>query len=276
VELQRQLGYDRLLTRLYAHDDGWVIKGAAALIARRISARHTIDLDLLRIRDQQHAERDLRVAASTDLSDWFRFDVALRATPVGTGEGARFKVIAYVGPKPWAAFHVDLISSATAMTGETDVVGTLTGIRMAIDEASQYVVYPLVDHVADKVCAILEVHGEQARPSTRFKDLVDLVVLSDRVELPATGLTRALQSEAARRRLELPDEFVVPDERLWRRGYAAEARRANGLAALDLDAALARVCPFLDPVFAGAAVGTWDAARREWSTEDRTSDVRTR
>jgi hypothetical protein len=30
TELQRQFAYDRLLTRLYAIDDGWVLKGAVA------------------------------------------------------------------------------------------------------------------------------------------------------------------------------------------------------------------------------------------------------
>lgn len=34
AELQRQFAYDRFLQRLNAGDDGWVLKGAAALLAR--------------------------------------------------------------------------------------------------------------------------------------------------------------------------------------------------------------------------------------------------
>ena len=33
-QLQRQMAYDRLLERLYMVDDGWIVKGAVALLAR--------------------------------------------------------------------------------------------------------------------------------------------------------------------------------------------------------------------------------------------------
>ena len=45
ADLQRQFAYDRLLHRLYLLDDGWILKGATALLARHLSVRHTIDLD---------------------------------------------------------------------------------------------------------------------------------------------------------------------------------------------------------------------------------------
>lgn len=32
-QLQRQVAYDRLLERLYLIDDGWIVKGATALLA---------------------------------------------------------------------------------------------------------------------------------------------------------------------------------------------------------------------------------------------------
>jgi hypothetical protein len=48
TQLQRQLAYDRLLQRLYLLDDGWIVKGATALLARRLSTRATIDVDVYR------------------------------------------------------------------------------------------------------------------------------------------------------------------------------------------------------------------------------------
>ncbi len=47
-ELQRQFAYDRALARLFsgAHSDCWVLKGAGALLARLIQARHSKDIDL--------------------------------------------------------------------------------------------------------------------------------------------------------------------------------------------------------------------------------------
>jgi len=62
-QLQRQIAYDRLLERLYLVDDGWVVKGATALLARRIGVRATIDVDVYRERARDVAEAELREAA---------------------------------------------------------------------------------------------------------------------------------------------------------------------------------------------------------------------
>ena len=50
ADLQRQVAYDRLLTRLFSTEpEAWVLKGAAALLARLGGvARHTLDVDLFR------------------------------------------------------------------------------------------------------------------------------------------------------------------------------------------------------------------------------------
>jgi len=49
-DLQRQFAYDRLLCRVFSADaEGWVLKGATAMLARLAGqARHTIDVDLYR------------------------------------------------------------------------------------------------------------------------------------------------------------------------------------------------------------------------------------
>ncbi len=56
----------------------------------------------------------------------------------------------------------------------------------------------------------------------------------------------------------------VPDRGLWERGYAAEARRAVALRASSLDAALALVRPFLDPLLDDTLVGTWHPELGSW------------
>lgn len=48
-QLQRQFAYDRLLERLYLVDDGWIVKGATALLARDLGMRATVDIDLYRL-----------------------------------------------------------------------------------------------------------------------------------------------------------------------------------------------------------------------------------
>ena len=55
--------------------------------------------------------------------------------------------------------------------------------------------YPLVDHVADKVAAIIERYGRGDHPSTRFKDLVDLVAIAIGDSVDAGAQRAAIASE---------------------------------------------------------------------------------
>jgi hypothetical protein len=164
--LQRQFAYDRLLERLYAIDDGWIVKGAAALLARDLGVRATIDVDVYRARAREVAEAELRDAAGHDIGDWFRFDIGA-GRPVGDGDaGVRLPTTASIGPTPWAKFHVDLVGSDLRMTGEPESTPPLTPIAMPDVEQHGYRVYPLVDHIADKVVALFQLYGDQQRPST--------------------------------------------------------------------------------------------------------------
>lgn len=256
VDLQRQYAYDQLVERLYRIDGGWVIKGATALLARRVAVRHTIDIDVYRAGTIAQVERDLRWAAGLDIGDWTRFDIgaALRIGAAGA-DASRLRVTATIGTKLWAAFHVDAVAEGIHMVGQPDQVPPLTDVDVLDRDRAQWRAYPLVDHVADKVCAILERHG--GRPSTRFKDLIDLVAIVVSSRLDAALQIQALRGEANRRRLSLPETFAVGDRALWEAGYRAEARRAVGLTALTLDDAVAVVRPFLDPVLTSAASGSW-------------------
>jgi hypothetical protein len=102
-QLQRQLAYDRLLERLYLADDGWIVKGAVALLARDIGVRASLDIDVYRASTTDAAESDLRTAAKRDVGDWFRFDVGPRGPVADGAAGLRLPVIAYVGATQWCA-----------------------------------------------------------------------------------------------------------------------------------------------------------------------------
>jgi hypothetical protein len=263
-QLQRQMAYDRLLERLYLVDEGWVVKGATALLARDIGVRGTIDIDLYRATASEVAEADLRDASGRDIGDWFRFELG-PARPMGDEtKGLRIPVRAHIGVTTWTEFHVDLVGSDLRMTGEPEGVPALARVVMPDVEQHGYRVYPLVDHIADKIAAILQRYGETQAPSTRYKDLVDLVAIVTSAPVEA-GLQRvALRSEAERRGVTLPPRFDVPDRELWERGYEAEAGRSIMPTRRTLDEALEVVRQFVDPLLDGTAEGAWDPKAGRW------------
>lgn len=262
-ELQRQFSYDRLLARLYTGDEPWIVKGATALIARGIAVRSTIDIDIYRERSAQEAELELREACGKDLDDWFSLQLG-PSQPVNDGAGVRIKVDAYIGATLWSQFHIDLVGSDLRMTGQPDEVPPLAIVEMPQVEQGGYLAYPVVDHVADKVCAILQRYGPAEAPSTRFKDLVDLVAIIITTPVGAEHQTAALASEANRRSLTMPDTFEVPDRQLWEREYRAEANRSTLPTAHALDEAVDIVRGFVDPVLQGVAQGSWNPRAQEW------------
>jgi hypothetical protein len=263
-QLQRQFAYDRLLERLYLMDDGWIVKGAVALLARDLGVRASVDIDVYRAKRVDAAEADLREAAARDIGDWFRFEIGPRGT-IGEGiTGVRLHVTAFVGETVWAQFRVDLVGSDLNMLGEPDQVAALAEVDMPDISQRGYRAYPLVDHVADKVAATVQRYGTAQRPSTRFRDLVDLVAIAQGASIDAQEQIRALTSEGERRGIVLPETFDVPDRALWESGYPAEANRSLLAAAHTLDEALAVVRPFVDPVLVGMARGTWDHERGAW------------
>jgi hypothetical protein len=260
-QLQRQVAYDRLLCRLYLADDGWIVKGATALLARGIGTRATLDVDLYRKVTQEKAEEDLRRAVQFDAGDWFRFEVGARSI---TESAWTLPIRAVIGATTWLDFHVDLLGDTLQMTGVPEDVAPLA--QGVIPDATErgYKVYPLADHVADKVAATYDTYGVSRLPSTRYRDLVDLVSISTAASVEARALRAALLSEFKRRELTLPESFDVPERRLWEPGYAKEAQRSLLRIGQTLDEALELVRPFLDPVFANAAAGEWDPQMHAW------------
>ena len=288
AELQRHVAYDRLLARVFTSDEAerWVLKGAGALLARLPEARHSRDIDLAFAGSSGQAGTSapprgssstdaamteaveaLRLVADRDLGDFFRFEI-LRTNALREGAlGRRVDVVSYLGTR-YAEFHVDVVVG-TVMTAAPETSHPLTPIRIDGLRQPSYRLFPLVDHIADKLCAILEVHHHEggARPSTRVKDLVDLALITSTQSVDASSLRRALTLGAAHRALVLPDRFRVPDLDLWRTGYPAKAREA-ATEVPDFDDTVDLVARFLDPVLADSRPKTqltWNPRERRWA-----------
>jgi hypothetical protein len=269
TELHRQFAYDRLLVRVFGAPDAdrWVLKGAVALLARLDVARHSKDIDLSwqSTVDLDAAEEAFRAAAGRNVGDFFVFEIGPGAALVGD-KGRRFAVVAGLGGRPFAAFSADLVAGHS-MTHSPEAVPPLVAVEIPGLLRVDYRAYPLVDHIADKVAACLETHarnGGASAASSRYKDLVDLVLIARSQRPVAADLRRALLSETMRRGISLPADFVAPGP-LWPAGYEAKAAEVPQLGELRrFPAALARVKLMLDPVLAGTAVGRWDPARAAW------------
>jgi hypothetical protein len=268
-ELQRQVAYDRLLARVFSAPDAdrWVLKGAVSLLARLDASRHSKDVDLAWREgpDRAEAERAFRLAADRDLGDFFYFGLSA-AVELADGKGVRIAVASDLGGRLYSSFSVDIVAGV-AMVGSPDRVGALVPLDVPGLVNPEYWAYPVIDHVADKVAACLETRVRQSGQvvhSTRFKDLVDLVVIGLSETLDAGALGVAIRSELARRSIDVPPEFAVPSSS-WAPGYEARAKEASGLGELRyFDAAIAFVKSIVDHVLAGTARDSWDPARRCW------------
>lgn len=272
--LLRQFAYDRLLYRIFSGPDAerWVLKGATALLVRLgPDARHTLDVDLYRRSGgADEAEEALRAAARRDVGDLFRFEIAPGRRIGGPGETRRLRVVAYLGAREFASFGVDLVTDLNVTDAVEEIDPLLAGAVPGLP-SSRYRVYPIPDHIADKVCALHEMHPRTegpAQPSTRYRDLVDLATIARNMKVDAGAVQIAIRSEASRRHLTLPDSLTIPSTPGWPAGFARELRNAPTAVDRTLDAALATARGLIDPILQGSAIGIWDPGAQAWSDDE--------
>ena len=181
---------------------------------------------------------------------------------------AKARVQALLGAQVFDTFTVDL-TERRHLDAPVDQVP----LRAVIDHDTlshlpSVPTTPLENHLADKVCAMFERHGRGGdSPSTRYRDLADIVRILDAGHIDATRLKEVLDREAGRRRIRLPSLMESPAEG-WQIAFPRQARTfAEYPSRLhDLDASLDETRPCLDPILSGERTsGTWDREKRAWS-----------
>ncbi|HET7398150.1 MAG TPA: nucleotidyl transferase AbiEii/AbiGii toxin family protein [Intrasporangium sp.] len=262
--------FNRFLSRVFSEgaDSEWLFKGGAGMLARVPSTRATLDIDLYRDRftlDQPLAE--LRRLATSDLGDHFRFQYAGHDTSVGGEaqpytEGYVVTFDVFIGPRSKGTLHVDLAVGVGA-TAPVTTANPANALHLPRLVHHAYRLYPIVDQMADKVCATMQTY--RGRASSREKDLVDLVVLAVTQNVDGTALAIAISTETHRRLMEPFDHFVVPGE--WGRRYAQLARPVPYCADYPtVEVARELVTRVIDPALDGRAAGkTWSPGRRSWA-----------
>lgn len=262
--------FNRFLSRVFSDgpDSEWLLKGGTGMLARVPSTRATRDIDLYREGYAlDDAVADLRRLADHDLGDHFRFVyVGHRAIVGGEGQpytdGYQVNFDTYIGAQKKGRISVDLATGA-GLTAEPTVTAPASALDLPWLIRFDYRLYPAVDQIADKVCATMHRYGD-GRPSSREKDLIDLVVLAVTQDIDGTALTTAIATEARRRCMDPIERFVVPAE--WGPAYSKMARTVPYCADVqDIAAASDLVAALIDPALLGTATGrTWRSEERMW------------
>jgi len=262
AEIRRQFAYGRLLARLFVtQPKRWVLKGATGLLARLPQrARHSIDVDLYYEGELSAALSALRDAAEADLGDYFTFDVQRRASLGGETAGTQARVTAYLGDKVFETFRVDVVVDRI-MTAEPDLIPPIEPVEIPGLRTVEYRAHPIPDQIADKHAAMIDTYA--GRPSTRYRDLVDLVLIATTQVVSAVVLHRALVAEHRRRGVTPSLPFSLPSDE-WRQGYRKIAATVPDFTILDAVDAVEIVRRLVDPVVAGLASGTWDPNGLTW------------
>lgn len=266
----------RLLARVFHSDqDGWVLKGGQALLVRWPRARYSTDVDLLRVSEDvtvDGAVEALIAAASIELDDHLRFDhhdTSRETAANRPSRKVRFKVM--LGLRELHTVSVDVVAAELHPVGQLVVEQLEAPFVIDSSPWPEISMWPLEDHVADKIAAMYERHREGLVPSTRFKDLVDLVLIACNSTLDGAIAHQALHAEVRRRttagtHLVLPAAFAVPDAS-WTAGYRAEAAKTKELSVehRTLEGVTSLADAFITPLLQERPQsGIWLSDRLRW------------
>ncbi|SFJ13151.1 Nucleotidyl transferase AbiEii toxin, Type IV TA system [Nocardioides psychrotolerans] len=262
--------FNRFLSRIFSEGDDseWVLKGGTGMLARVPSGRPTRDVDLYRKGyTLDEALDDLRRLAAIDLGDHFVFQYIGRETSIGgeeqpytEGYAVSFDIL--IGGRSKNILNVDL-SIGAGLTAPVTITEPANALDLPRLIRHEYRVYPVVDQIADKVCATMQTYRD--RPSSREKDLVDLVVLAVTQNVDGTALGFAIASEARRRQMEPFEHFTVPST--WGTRYAKLSKSVPYCADYrTVDLARELVTRLIDPALTGEGEDrTWRHDTRSWS-----------
>jgi len=168
---------------------------------------------------------ELIKAGQPSSRDPFAFDVRVKYTLTGKAHGQTLMVTARLGQSPYQQFPIDMTLGLT-LIGPVEVAHQRLPVQIDdVADPPPMRPYPLADQAADKVAAMYETHRE-GQPSSRYRDLVDLVIITSNYTLDQDILATALRTQATIRGLTLPNALISPSPN-WEGGYAREAANAK-------------------------------------------------
>ena len=262
---------DRLLCRMFSEaDPSFILKGGQGMLARTDTARETRDIDILGMgADLRESLTKLKRLAALDLDDFLSFEF-VSAEPIKATEeyreGLAVKFTVFCGPQRQGALSIDLVSDP-AFHGQPQRVSPKARLAVGDLPVFDYLLYPIENVIADKVCATYETHG--GRPSSRVKDLVDLGVISLTETVDGSRALVQLALELKLRKIDAPSHFCVPAE--WKESYSLASyeklvkQTAFAEQLADMSLCLKLVGNLADPLLdQSARERTWDPSSQQW------------
>lgn len=281
-DLRKQYIFSLFLRRIFkVPDNQWLLLGGNALILRTGGGRYTQDIDLARAEPFYNAEtvqQELQLLVNHEASEGlFRFDIhqiEMRTNNVddyGYGTpAARASVIAYLGVQEFDRFSLDIVQQRHLQAPIEWIALRQVIQHETLEDPPTVPVAPLESHLADKICAMYEQH--KGGPSTRMRDLADIVRIVKQLSFDARTLQDKLSHERQRRKITLPASLESPGPN-WQTDFPKAAKTFNGyppeLHTLEASLKYAGAC--LTPVLAGNRTnGIWDPESQQWSSPTST------
>ncbi len=221
--------------------EGWVLKGGTNLVCRLANSRSTLDLDLFRQGDRSVEQTLAALCDAMEGRVVGRYTFRLGQAHPGGGEDievSRLKVSVLDGTTVVETFSLDL-SGDIVLNAEPDVVEVARGDGAVLPgyPASLGVrLYPIENQVADKLSAMYSRYGTE--PSTRYRDLYDLAMITDQLPFRPQVLTEALATQRGIRGISVPRVLHEPAPG-WAAAYNQQMRRTPGARAPFTDYAVA-------------------------------------
>lgn len=265
IRLRKLVALDRLLARLIASSpSAWVLKGGFALQLRfGVRSRTTKDLDLVMLDPGSLAWDLMREAASTDVKDWFSFEIQRpQREPIeGRPGGERFPVRSLLDGRVFENFHVD-VGAGDPIVEQPEILETSELLAFAGIAPVHFPTYPLTQQIAEKLHAYTRFH--HSVENTRVRDLVDILLIASLSRLDGRKLAAAIQATfSARSTHPLPGQLPAPPSK-WASSFRNSAREL-GLNWSDLGVATEATQVFLNPILMGENVARWDPAGWSWN-----------
>ncbi|MGB3911727.1 MAG: nucleotidyl transferase AbiEii/AbiGii toxin family protein [Pseudolysinimonas sp.] len=177
----------------------------------------------------------------------------------------RFLCRVFALKEPW------VLKGGTAMlarvadarhTKDVDLWNETRDMDLALASIHRAIDLDLGDHLADKVCAIHELHNDN--PSTRVRDLVDVLVYAATESVDGAALRVAIASEALHRGMGPIITFAPPST--WAGQFAKVARDAEPIIGRPSFAeAVESAAAFIQPALARDHSGTWSPTDSSWN-----------